>query len=58
MVRLFGPERVLFGTDSPWSGQRESLEWLRALPLTEGERDAVLGGSARRLLGLGEKPER
>lgn len=52
MVRSFGPERVLFGTDSPWSGQRESLDWIRASGLTAAERDAVLGGSAAALLGL------
>ena len=52
MVRGFGAERILFGTDSPWSGQRESVEWLRALPLAEGEKAAILGGNARRLLDV------
>ena len=52
MVRRFGAERILFGTDSPWTGQRESLELLRAMPLTEAERSAILGENARRLLAL------
>lgn len=51
MVRKFGAHHVLFGTDSPWGGQARELEQLRALPLTEEERDAILGGNARRLLG-------
>ena len=54
LVRAFGARRVLFGSDSPWSGQKESLEWLRALPLTEGELAAILGENAKALLGLEE----
>ena len=52
MVRLFGARRILFGTDSPWSGQKESVDWIRALPLAEEEKAAILGGNARRLLEL------
>lgn len=52
MVRLFGAHRVLFGTDSPWGGQAESLALLRNLPLTQEEQAAILGGNAQRLLGL------
>ena len=53
LVKAFGPERVLFGTDSPWSSQRESIDWLQALPLSEEEKAAILGGNAMRLLGRG-----
>ena len=53
LVRAFGVERILFGTDSPWTGQAESIAWLRALPgLTAPEREAILGGNAAALLGL------
>ena len=52
IIRTFGYERFLFGTDSPWSGQQESLERFRALPLTNEEKDAILGGNAQRLLGF------
>lgn len=52
MVREFGSRCVLFGTDSPWSGQGASLAQLRALPLTAAEREDILGGNAVRLLGL------
>ncbi len=52
MVRLFGADRILFGTDSPWSDQKKSMEFIRKLPLSDGEKEMVLGENARRLLGL------
>ena len=52
MIRKFGTDRVLFGTDSPWSDQKASLDLIRALPLENAEKDAILGGNACRLLGL------
>ena len=52
MVRAFGAHRILFGTDSPWSGQKESVSWLQNAPLTEEERTAILGGNARKLLNI------
>jgi hypothetical protein len=52
MVRRFGAHRVLFGSDSPWDDQSAALARLRALPLTEAEREAILGENARQLLGI------
>ena len=52
IVRTFGAERILFGTDSPWGGQAEALRILRGLPLTDAEQAAILGGNAARLLYL------
>ena len=52
MVRKFGSDRVLFGTDSPWDDQGAALARLRALPLESAELDAILGGNARALLGI------
>ena len=52
MVDTFGAGRLLFGTDSPWSPQKESIDWLRALPLPDGEIQAILGGNAQELLKL------
>ena len=50
LAKAFGPERLLFGTDSPWSDQRESIDWIRSLPLSDEEKTAILGGNAMRLL--------
>ncbi len=50
MVWQFGPERILFGTDSPWDDQKECVRHIRRLPLSEAERTMILGGNADRLL--------
>lgn len=52
MVRAFGANRILFGTDSPWGGQREALAKFNSLPLTQVEKSAILGGNAQKLLDL------
>ena len=52
LVRAFGADRILFGTDSPWDDQAAALQRLHALPLTDSEQKAILGGNAERLLGL------
>lgn len=52
-VRAFGARRVYFGTDSPWRGQKEELDYIRSLPLTDEEKADILGGNAQRLLKLG-----
>jgi predicted TIM-barrel fold metal-dependent hydrolase len=52
MVRTFGADRILYGSDSPWERQRESIEWLQNLPLTPQEKTAIFSGTAKKLLGL------
>lgn len=52
IVRRHGVHRVLFGSDSPWTDQAESINLLRASGLSEDELSAVLGENASRLLGL------
>lgn len=52
MVRAIGADRVLFGTDSPWSEQSEEIDRIKSLPLTETERASILGGNAQKLLHL------
>ena len=50
LVRLHGPDRVLFGTDFPFARQDETIERVRSLGLSEAELGAILGGNAERLL--------
>lgn len=52
LVRAFGAERVLFGTDSPWSDPMDALRRIRVLPLSDEEKTAILGGNAQRLLKI------
>lgn len=52
LVRSHGVSKVLFGTDSPWSSQRENLDWIRRCSLTEEEKNMVLGENAAGILRL------
>ncbi|MDQ7843153.1 MAG: amidohydrolase family protein [Armatimonadota bacterium] len=57
-LRAFGPGRILFGTDSTaYGGYRghilkEQVAILRRLELSDDDRQAILAGNARRILGL------
>ena len=50
MVRAHGADHILFGTDSPWSDQSESLKLLRTSGLSADELTAIEGGNAAALL--------
>jgi uncharacterized protein len=52
LILRFPPDRVLFGSDSPWGNQRESLALLRGLSLDPAREQRILSGNARALLGL------
>ena len=50
MLLAHPPDRLLFGSDSPWADQSEELARWRALRLPEDLLAAALGGNAARLL--------
>ena len=52
LIREIGVERMLFGSDFPWLSQERDIEFIAGLGLSDGERRAVLGENAARLLGL------
>ena len=54
LVHAFGAERILFGTDSPWTSQKESLTALRSLPLTQEALSRIEYQNAQKLLNLAE----
>ncbi|MDR0293750.1 MAG: amidohydrolase family protein [Oscillospiraceae bacterium] len=47
-----GADKILFASDAPWSSAGTEIGHLRALPLPAETVDAILGGNARRILGM------
>jgi predicted TIM-barrel fold metal-dependent hydrolase len=54
IVRRHGADRVLFGSDGPWTDALAELTHLRRLGLTGEELTGIEGGNAARLLGLAD----
>lgn len=52
LIRRIGADRVFWGTDYPLWGAAEELERLRALPLSDKERQGILGGNIAELLNI------
>lgn len=52
ILRAFGADRILFGSDSPWSSQKTSVEAVQALPIPEDDKEKILGKNARKILHL------
>ncbi|NLA87926.1 MAG: amidohydrolase family protein [Clostridiales bacterium] len=52
IVRGHGVDKILFASDSPWSNAVTEIAHLRALPLSETEKDSILSGNAKRILNL------
>lgn len=52
LVHLFGKERVLFGSDSPWNRQIYARKQIDALPLSEDTKQCIYYKNACNLLGL------
>jgi predicted TIM-barrel fold metal-dependent hydrolase len=52
LIRFLGADRVMFGTDSPWTGQSDEIARIRGLGLTEGELTSIFWSNAAAILGL------
>lgn len=52
IIRRHGADRVLFGSDSPWSDQKEAVGLLGESGLADKEAAAILGDNAKKLLDL------
>ena len=49
MIRAFGAERVMFGTDYPMWDPRPDLEFMEGLDLSEEERELIFHGTCERV---------
>lgn len=49
-VKIFGAEKILFGTDSPWTSPKESAEFIKNLSIANEDKNKILGLNARELL--------
>lgn len=52
MVRNHGADKVLFGTDSPWGGQKKFVEAFYQIPLTKEERELISSKNVIKLLKM------
>lgn len=50
IVKKHGSDRILFATDSPWSDQREAVEWLQQCDLSRKDKDCIFYQNALELL--------
>lgn len=57
IVKAHGADKVLFGSDSPWSKADEEIARLKSLPLTDVEKDLILYKNAEKLLLLSPRGE-
>jgi predicted TIM-barrel fold metal-dependent hydrolase len=55
IIRAYGADRVLYGTDFPMWPMETELERFYALDLTEEEREMILHRNAERLFGIAEQ---
>ncbi len=51
ILKKHGADKILFATDSPWSGQKESLAHLKKLSISPEDLEKITGQNALRLLG-------
>lgn len=50
IIKNHGVDKILLGSDSPWDGQKETVEYVKSLPLSDNEKNRILGENAKRLL--------
>ena len=52
IISAFGADKVLFGTDSPWSDQKTAIDDILGLPIADDVKEKILHKNAEILLGI------
>lgn len=52
LYKTFGAEKILFGTDSPWSPPNTTIDFIKNLPIPETDKNKILGTNAEKILKL------
>ncbi len=52
LYKIFGADKILFGTDSPWSSPKTSIDFIKNLPISDVEKNKILGGNSEKILKL------
>ena len=52
LYKVFGAEKILFGTDSPWDSQDKNIDFIKNLPIDDADKNKILGLNAAKLLSL------
>ena len=52
LVKSYGSEKIIFGTDFPWSSQAQSIKEIDSLKISELEKNNIMFNNAKKLLSL------
>ncbi len=52
IVSEHGSDKILFASDSPWSNAKNEIAIIRSLPISENDKNNILGSNAERILHI------
>lgn len=52
LYKIFGAEKIIFGTDSPWMAQGTPIDFINRLPIGDADKNKIFAGNAAKLLNL------
>ena len=52
LYKIFGADKIIFGTDSPWMAQGTPIDFINALPIGDVDKNKIFGDNAKNLLEI------